>query len=103
MNIRGELNKKKRIAWLSTIGGFGLIFLSAVFIPSDSKYIILIGFAVFLFAVYYSHFRIRCPVCKGNMGQLVMFLGSPFLSSKNIKYCPFCGVNIDTGINNNIS
>ncbi len=101
--MRDELNKKKRIASLSAIGAFALMFASAIIVPSASVYIILIGFPVFMFAIFYAHFGIKCPKCRGNIGILVMHLGSPFTSSKNIKYCPFCGVNIDTGINKNIS
>ena len=103
MDIRKELDKKKRIVWLSVLGGMGLILGSSILIPSDSKYMIFIGMAIFIFAIFYSHFGIKCPICKGNVGQIVMYLGSPFISSKKMKYCPYCGVNIDTGINKNIT
>ena len=103
MNIRKELNNKKRIVWISAFVGMGLILVSSILIPSDPKYIIFVGIAIFIFAIYYSHFGIKCPICKGNMGQVVMYSGSPFTSSKKITYCPYCGVNIDTGINKNIT
>jgi hypothetical protein len=103
MNIRNELDKKKRIVWLSVFGGMGLIFASSFLMPSDQQYLIIVGTAVFIFAIFYSHFGINCPICKGNTGHIVMYSSSLFKSSKNIKYCPCCGVNIDTGINRNIS
>ena len=101
--MRDGLNKKKRIVSLSSIGAFILMFASLIIVPSYSIYIILIGFPVFMFTIFYAHYGIKCSKCKGNIGILVMHLGSPFTSSKNIKYCPFCGVNIDTGINKNLS
>jgi hypothetical protein len=54
------------------------------------------GFAFAFVSMFYSFWGIRCPNCKGNLGIMAMSYGSPFSVSKKIKYCPFCGIDIDT-------
>jgi hypothetical protein len=51
-----------------------------------------IGFAAML-AIKHST---KCPSCKGNIGSTLMNSGHFVSLPKKIKYCPLCGVDIDT-------
>jgi hypothetical protein len=61
----------------------------------------LIGFGVAFISIFYAFYGIRCPKCNGLFGYITMNLGGPFAVSKKVKFCPFCGVNIDTEIHSN--
>jgi len=55
----------------------------------------LIGFSVFFVSIsFYGYWAMRCPHCKGNLGHF-LYYGPPFSVSKKVKYCPFCGVDVD--------
>ncbi len=98
MTIRSEISKKKRK--LQMIGYSGFAFFAIGLILSDKSGILpifaFIGFAVFFVSMFYALWGICCPRCRGNFGYLAMYHGSPFAISKKIKYCPFCGVDVDT-------
>jgi len=53
------------------------------------------GFAVFVGSMVYLFWAIRCPCCKNRLTPIMSY-GSPFSVSKKIKYCPFCGIDMDT-------
>lgn len=98
MTIRTIINKKKRMISIITYTGFAF-FAIGIFVSERSDYlplIPLIGFAVAFLSILYAFFGIRCPRCNGQFGYIAMYLGTPFSISKKIKYCPFCGVDIDT-------
>ncbi len=81
-------------------GYSGLAFFVIGMILSDKSgnlpILPFIGFAVFFVSMLYALWDIRCPRCRGNFGYVAMYYGSPFAISKKIKYCPFCGVDVDT-------
>lgn len=54
-----------------------------------------IGFAVFSLSMFYVFWGIRCPRCRRRLTPIMSY-GSPLSISKKIKYCPFCGVDIDS-------
>ncbi len=102
MTIRKILNKKKRIVIFTMICG---MIVSGIFIKNYAPHqngfpplITFIGFFVAMLALFLSKFIIRCPVCKGNLGEMMMTSGSPFSISKNIHYCPYCGTDVDTEV-----
>jgi len=39
---------------------------------------------------------IKCPACNENIAATVMHSGGPFALAKKIRFCPCCGVNLDT-------
>lgn len=98
MTIRSELRKKKRNALAIGYAGFAF-FVVGIIICDKSRsfpFFPFAGFAVFLIATLYVMWGIRCPRCRGNIGYVIMYFSSPFAISKKIKYCPYCGVDIDT-------
>ena len=42
---------------------------------------------------------IRCSSCQNRIGQLITPIGgSPFSVSRKLRFCPFCGVDLDAQI-----
>ena len=42
----------------------------------------------------------NCPKCGSNLGNLKTLSGGLFKISHNIKFCPYCGLSLDTAIDN---
>ena len=97
MTIRALINEKKRMISIITYSGFAIFFIGIVFgIQSNTFPIIaMVGFGVAFVTLAYAFFGIRCPKCKGQWGYIAMYAGNPFAISKKIKFCPYCGVNLD--------
>jgi hypothetical protein len=100
MTIRTQMRKKKLKLLIATWTGIAL-FISGMILGEKSEDIALfsfIGFAVFIVLLaLYGYWAMRCPRCKGNLGHF-LYYGPPFSVSKKLKYCPFCGVEIDSGL-----
>jgi hypothetical protein len=99
MTIRSQISRRKRKLLIITYSGIAFFILGMIL--SDrlelSPFWPFIGFAVFLVSIMlYGFWGMRCPRCKGNLGYVAMYYGPPFSVSKKIKYCPFCGIDIDT-------
>ena len=100
MTIRALLNKKKRMISIITYSGLAIFLIGIVFgIQSNIFPIIgMVGFGLAFIALGYGFFGIRCPKCKGQWEYIAMGSGNPFAISKKIKFCPYCGVNLDLEI-----
>ena len=101
MKIRSEINKKKRFAVKIVYLGFAIfLFISILSIRygrsmfSFLGLISLVGFAVGIYGATYATYRIKCPKCKEGWGYIAMH-GGFFSIPNRIKYCPFCGHDID--------
>jgi hypothetical protein len=53
-------------------------------------FFVVIGCAVRLL------FGLRCPNCRGYLGYAIQWPYTFWGISEKIKYCPFCGVSLDT-------
>lgn len=98
--IRDRLNRKRRhlILWM-----FLALFCSiAGMIASEliSQWFLVLGlgsFAVSMFIILLFYLGIRCPKCEGNIGYALTWPPTWNMSvSKKIRFCPFCGVSLDT-------
>jgi len=100
MTIRALINKKKRMISIIIYSGFAIFLIGIVLgIRSNTFPIIaMVGFGVAFIALGYAFFGIRCPKCKGQWGYIAMYSGNPFAISKKIKFCPYCGVNLDSEV-----
>jgi hypothetical protein len=98
MTIRTKISKKKRNLLIIGYSGFAFFAIGMIFNDKSGSLPVLplIGFAVFFVSMFYAFWGIRCPRCRGNLGYIVMYFSSPFSISKKIKYCPFCGIDLDT-------
>ena len=109
MTIRTIINKKMRTIMILILSGsivFGIGCIINVWNePNTPPIIALIGFGVAFVAMIYAFFGIRCPNCRNIIGYIAMYKG-PFIPdsilkmSNKIKYCPFCGVNMDSELIN---
>jgi hypothetical protein len=82
-----------------------LIFIAGFFVSYNHEYheyivfiVSLLGLALLIIGSVYAWWVISCPKCKGSLGPLIMWL--PFFSiSERIQFCPYCGVDIDSKLN----
>jgi hypothetical protein len=94
----------RRWAIVPSIGFAAFIagFLAASFSALRSAALPLAGagfvaFAAGLLALQF--FVVRCPSCSGALGRIAAsFPGFPFRFSKRIRFCPYCGLDLDTAL-----
>ncbi len=100
MSIRSEINKTKRTLDMIACVGFALFLFSLVLIEKAPflPAIAIAGFAIFFGAITYSFYGIKCLKCKGPFGYVVVAMGTLFRISKKIRYCPFCGIDLDADL-----
>jgi hypothetical protein len=61
--------------------------------------LLIVPFIGFAACILYLYFGIRCPSCKNPVAYLTyMNRGGYFHLSKNIRFCPFCGIEMDSDI-----
>jgi hypothetical protein len=97
MTIRSEISNKKRKGMIIAYSGLAFSVLAIIFSDKSTSLPILpfIGLAVFLLSLIYVFRAMRCPRCRHYLLPIMSY-GSPFSVSKKIKYCPFCGIDIDS-------
>ena len=105
MKIREKLNKTRKKIYLIGFLSWVLVAASIVFSATNEndsfEMLILIPFALFMFSCLYLLFGIRCPKCKGVLGYVVSWPPGKWLDiSEKIKFCPFCGIELDSEIEN---
>ncbi len=77
------------VAWLAFAGSiFAAAELGARLLP-------LVLFVPFIGVVIAQMFFVRCPRCNGNLGQLLAQTMAPGSLKKQVKNCPFCGVDFN--------
>jgi len=98
MKIREMINTQKRKAVIAVSSGMAVFAVSflistvyAIMFP-----VALIGFAVALGGITFLEFGLSCPECRSRIGYAVNYPGRPFAVSPKIRYCPFCGVTLDS-------
>jgi hypothetical protein len=98
MTIRQELNKRKRKIMLLGYSGFAFTVIGLMVSDKTNGIPLfpLVGAVVFAVCILQVMYTIKCPRCEGNLGQATMNYSSPFSIGKAIRYCPFCGVDLDT-------
>ena len=104
MTIRERLNQKKRrlvCAFFASIGTFAagsLLLPARTLLGRFGIALVVPGFALGCLTIVYAFFSFRCPLCEGPWYGLAMNTGpSLFSIDRRIRYCPFCGADIDTG------
>jgi hypothetical protein len=100
MTIRETLSLRKRRFVIFSYVGMA-IFVPAMILTQEFEPIIIIGIGGFVLAfvsLFILFFNTPCPKCKGNLGRTIIHIGGPFSVPNKIKYCPFCGVNLDSSV-----
>ena len=98
--MRSVINKKKRTGILVFFGGFAIIIADFIRTAAyDSVPVVaFLGFGVSMVGMLYSLFWVICPSCKGTLGHMAMYSGGPFSISKKFRFCPYCGVDLDSEV-----
>jgi hypothetical protein len=98
MTVRDAINSRVRKVMVVIWAG-GLLFVSgmasrAFGFGHQGVIAGLVGLGVLLLGsvVAQSGF-LRCPVCRGNIAPLAM---RGFGLNRKVRFCPFCGVDVDT-------
>jgi len=97
MTIRTLLNKKKRTVSIIAFTGFLIFFAGTIFGAGKNELPVLglIGFGIAFITLLYACFGIKCPKCEGRWGYIAMYLGHAFAIHRRIRFCPYCGVELD--------
>jgi hypothetical protein len=101
MTHRESFNRRKR--------RFVMLFLAVLItgvalgwigVQSDTDWLVMAAYlsVPLLFIVLYTAvmFGFRCPACRGQWGWIAMYSGGPFAIRKQLRWCPYCGVDLDT-------
>jgi len=98
LTIRERISRRKRKAGLAAYGGFALFALGLFLDGSGRTWLIMAipGIVVFVGATLYLQFFVRCPACGGAIGYATSYSSSPLSVSRKIRFCPFCGINLDS-------
>ena len=106
MTIRMIIERKKRRIMVVVLLGFALAAFSAIlaelnFLNIEPRFAVLPGGTLFALALLYANlFAFRCPQCHGRWEALVLRGGRSFFAlDRRIRYCLFCGIDIDAELN----
>jgi hypothetical protein len=97
MTVRRLIARRKRQASIVAYSGFALFALGMLLGAGEPWLTVAIpGFAVFFAATVYLLLFLRCPACRGSIGYTVNYPSGPFSVSRKIRFCPFCGIPLDS-------
>jgi len=100
--IREILTRTKRRIFIVVYAGFAF-FAGGILVGTAKDGtphpICLVGFGIAFIAMLSAYFFLKCPRCHANLGIFLVQSGHPFGLQKNIRYCPYCGVDIDAEAN----
>jgi hypothetical protein len=98
VTIRDVINRRKRKAAIVTYAGFALLMLGALAAVANESLVVLAlpGFAIFMGGTLFLYYGIRCPRCRARVGHVVNFHWNPFAVPPKMRFCPFCGVALDS-------
>lgn len=86
--------KASIVAYLGlALGALGLILGAG---GPPWLFVVIPGFAVFAAGTLYPLLFLRCPSCREAIGYTVSYSSGPFSISRKIRFCPFCGIALDS-------
>lgn len=100
LTLRQRLNQQQKHSLHLALAGFGVFFLgllSGVGAPRPPLWTFL-GFAIFIAGILYRLLALKCSHCGNRLGCLTLAPGSGFSLSPRLRFCPFCGVSLDTPV-----
>jgi hypothetical protein len=98
VSAREKLNRRLRPLAIALYGGFGLACVSVPFASTIRNYVavpVVLGLVVSTASMLAIQFRIRCPFCNMNLGQLALASGRPWGFGRGFNFCPKCGTSLD--------
>ena len=98
MTIREYLRRQKRRS--STVVGLGaVIFIGGAIAGASGSRLVALAIVAFIVCALggiFLGFCVRCPQCRGRIGQILGQVGSPFTIPASLRFCPFCGIGLDS-------
>lgn len=90
---------KRRVRWTMGVGFLGwLLVLSPGMTKGRTPPIAIgtaaLGMLLFL-ASLGSMLFVRCPRCRGRIGQSIAWQVAFYWIGRRVNYCPYCGVHLD--------
>ncbi len=99
ITIRESLQRLRRRIAVVTFAGFAVFAASLIVRPPERPPLtVFLGFGIAAIGVICSLFLVRCPNCRGNLGGPLSYVSGPFSVSKRVRYCLYCGVELDSPI-----
>jgi len=100
LKIRELINDQKRKAVITAASGMSLFAASLLFSRYYKGFFSMaaIGFVIAAAAILFLQFGLSCPRCRGRIGNVINHSLGPFTVSPKIRYCPFCGVALDSDL-----
>ena len=97
MTLREAIGKRKRRLMIAWYGGF-FWFVVVLLLPVGAWrfWLAIPGLMLSIACASYVMFRLRCPRCQGRIGNTVVSYGRLFTVSPEIRFCPFCGIALDS-------
>lgn len=100
MKIRDIINTQKRKAVIAV--SFGMALFAVGFLTSSAYTgtlpMAIVGFAVAMGGITFMEFGLSCPHCQGRIGCAIHYPGKPFSISPKVRFCPLCGVSLDSNL-----
>ena len=98
MTIRTYLNTRKRRVVVVLLG-CAVVAVASAFLSVQHEILFLLTLVCVVAALVVMYLAVilgfRCPVCRGQWGYLAMYSGRLFSIRKDLRYCPYCGAEID--------
>lgn len=98
MTIRYRFNIRKKRVLVALIACAALAIVSAV-VSVRYELIFLVTLASVVAAIVIMYLAVvlgfRCPRCRGQWGYLAMYSGPVFSIRKDLRFCPYCGADLD--------
>ena len=101
--VRDDLVRQRRKADLIAYGGVILFFLGALIEIGFGMTLLfallgLPGLMLWVFGHNWLIFGTHCPRCRGRIGRALQISYTPLVISPQVRYCPCCGVTLDSPV-----
>jgi hypothetical protein len=98
VTIREKLAGQRSKAQLIALSGLALLALGGLAASTQHELwpLPVVGFVLFFGGTLYQSFGIRCPRCREAVGHVIMSSSGLFSVSAKFRFCPYCGVELDT-------
>jgi hypothetical protein len=102
MTVREYLDKRRMSALGAMFSGIVILLVGSIF-AGHSLVTLALGFIFVFGGAMYLNYGLRCPKCNGMVSYAVCWPVDPrfIYISEKVKFCPFCGVEMDSQIKEN--
>src|SRR5262245_43504282 len=97
MTLRQAISRQQHIGATLTYGGVAWVTVVLGLSNADPPWAFLAipGIVAFIAGTLYQLFFVRCPRCRGRLGQIIGPSAGLFSISSKVRFCPLCGVALD--------